>query len=423
MRRLPLIIGGAIGGALILLLVFNLSSGKPRLVAEIEPLYAVGTEEFDRALTRLLGAPLVAGNRIDALQNGDEIFPAMLEAIKSAKKTITFEIYIYWKGEIGTRFTEALIDRAKAGVKVHLLFDWLGSTEVDESFVTSMEAAGIEVEAYRPLRWYDLDRVNNRTHRRLLVVDGRLGFTGGVGVADKWRGHAQDFEHWRDAHFRVEGPVVGQMQSAFLLNWMKTRPKLLHGDTYFPPLVAAGQSHAQVFTSAAGSGDETIRLMYMLAIASATKSVRIGNAYFVPDELAIKHLLSARKRGVSVEVIVPSALTDVPAARRASRAVWGPLLSAGVEICEYQPTMYHAKVMIVDDAFVSVGSTNFDNRSFRLNDEANMNVVDPAVGARETATFASDKKKTHCVTFEEWEARPLKEKAIEWAASLLGTQL
>jgi cardiolipin synthase len=423
LKRGVLLAVSAACGALLLLLVFNLSSGTERLVEEIEPLYAVGSEDFSRSMSRLLGPPLVPGNKVTALHNGDEIFPSMLEAIASAKRTITFEIYIYWKGEIGEAFTEALIERAKAGVTVHLLLDWVGSADIDEHFVERMSEAGIQVERYRPLRWYDLDRINNRTHRRLLVVDGKIGFTGGVGVADEWLGDAEDPEHWRDSHFRVEGPAVGQMQAAFMLNWMKVRPTLLHGDAYFPALERQGDAVAQVFTSAAGTGDESIRLMYMLAIASAEQSIKIANAYFVPDDLAIEHLVSARERGVSVEIVVPGPLTDVPSTRRASRALWEPLLEAGVEICEYEPTMFHTKVMIVDDLFVSVGSTNFDNRSFRLNDEANMNVLDAEFGSGEAAQFAEDKRLAHCVDLEEWRGRPRRERAVEVAASWLRSQL
>jgi cardiolipin synthase len=265
--------------------------------------------------------------------------------------------------------------------------------------------------------------MNTRTHRRLLVVDGRVGFTGGVGIADVWTGHAQDEEHWRDSHFRIEGPAVAQMQAAFMLNWLKMRPTLLHGDAYFPLLASVGDSEAQVFTSSAGDGNENAGIMYLLAIASAARSVRIANAYFVPDEIAVNTLRDAAARGVRVQILVPGASTDVPLTRRASRALWGPLLEAGIEIYEYQPTMMHTKVMVVDETFASVGSTNFDNRSFRLNDEANLNVLNAAFGRAEASTFDADLAQAKRVTLADWEGRPLTEKLVEHVSATLKSQL
>ena len=235
---------------------------------------------------------------------------------------------------------------------------------------------------YRPLRWYNLDRLNNRTHRKLLIVDGRVGFTGGIGVADHWLGNAEDKEHWRDSHFQVEGPVVAQLQGAFMDNWIESRGEVMDGADYFPQLEPVGGHYAQVFRSSPGEGSASMRLMYLLAIASAAKSIRIANAYFVPDSLVRDMLVQARDRGVDVEIIVPGPVLDAQIVRRASRAKWGPLLRAGVRIYEYQPTMYHTKVMVVDEVWSSVGSTNFDDRSFRLNDEANLNVLDPEFGQR-----------------------------------------
>lgn len=389
----------------------------------IEPSFSTSEAGFVRTLDGLLGATFLSGNKVTALHNGDEIFPAMLDAIQNAERTITFEIYIYWKGDIGAKFTAALCERAKAGVSTHVLLDWLGSDKVDATFLEKMRSAGVQVERYRPLRWYNLDRMNNRSHRRLLVVDGRVGFTGGVGIADIWTGNAQDKDHWRDSHFRVEGPVVAQMQAAFMLNWLKVRPTVLNGDGYFPVLEPAGNSQVEVFTSGAGDGNENARLMYMLAIASAAKSVRIANAYFVPDDLAVKTLVDAKRRGVSVQVLVPGDETDVPLTRRASRALWGPLLEAGIEIWEYQPTMFHTKVMVVDGLFSSVGSTNFDDRSFRLNDEVNMNVYDPAFAASETKVFDDDLRHAERITLEAWRDRPLVEKLAEHLSASLRSQL
>lgn len=407
----------------VILIGYNLSSGDSRLEHTVTTLYAPDSPAFKRTLGRLFGPPMIGGNRITALHNGDEIFPAMLNAIRNAKKTITFEIYIYWKGEIGGTFTEALCERARAGVKTHVLFDWLGSSDIDEEYITRMTEAGVEVERYRPLHWYNLDRMNNRSHRRLLVVDGKIGFTGGVGVGDNWLGNAEGPDRWRDSHFQLEGPAVGQMQAAFMLNWTKVRPTLLHGDDYFPALEPVGTSDAQVITSSASEGNEATRLMYMIAIASAEHEVLIANSYFVPDDLAIKQLIEARKRGVKIEIIVPGAKTDVPYTWHASRSFWKPLIEADIAIYEYEPTMYHTKVMIVDGIFVSVGSTNFDDRSFRLNDEANLNVIDRELAASETKTFLLDRTRSHRITLREWEDRSLKEKIVDKAAALFRSQL
>ena len=263
----------------------------------------------------------------------------------------------------------------------------------------------MEVERYHPVRWYTVARINNRTHRKLLVVDGKVGFTGGVGIADLWSGHAQSPEHWRDSHYRLEGPAVAQMQSAFTDNWIKTRAKVLFGPEYFPELNPVGDSLAQVFRSSRGEGSESVRLMYLLSIASATKSVRLQAAYFVPDELAIATFVAACKRGVQIEIIVPGPHIDTKVVQSASRSLWGELLDAGVKIYEYQPTMFHCKVIIVDDMWVSVGSTNFDDRSFRLNDEANLNIYDTTFAAEQVKVFEADKAKARLMTRSEFKTR------------------
>jgi cardiolipin synthase len=386
-------------------------------------LYGADDPQFARSMGTLLGPSLLAGNRVRALCNGDEIFPAMLEAIRGARRTITFETYIYWSGEIGRAFADALAERAQAGVKVHVLLDWVGSGKMDATTIASMEQAGIEVRKYHPLRWYNLGRLNNRTHRKLLVVDGRTGFTGGVGIADQWLGNAEDPEHWRDSHFQLEGPAVAQMQAAFMDNWIETRSVVLHGDDYFPALDPVGPHMAQVFKSSATEASESARLMYLLSIASATRSVRIGNAYFVPDRLSVETLVAAQRRGVGVEIIVPGRHSDAAVVRRASRSRWGPLLEAGVSIYEYRPTMYHTKVMIVDDVWTSVGSTNFDSRSFRLNDEANLNVLDPGFAREQAAVFEEDRARSTRITLDMWNSRPRSEKFKGGLAGLLRLQL
>ena len=405
------------------IVVLNVTAGSKKVRERIRPVYAVSDPQFLRSMGSLLGPAIRDGNRITPLANGDEIFPSMLEAIRGARRTIDFETYIYWSGRVGKEFADALSERARAGVRVHLLVDWVGSGRLDAKLLEEMEAAGVQVRKYHPLRWYTLSRMNNRTHRKLLIVDGRVGFTGGVGIADKWSGHAQDEDHWRDSHFRLEGPAVAQMQAAFMDNWMKTSGEVLHDEDYFPDEEAAGTAKAQLFKSSPGEGSESVRLMYLLSIASARRSIRIAASYFLPDDLSIETIVAARRRGVPVEIIVPGTKIDAEVSRKASRARWGDLLRAGVVIYEYQPTMYHCKIMIVDDVWVSVGSTNFDDRSFRLNDEANLNVYDAAFADSQIRAFEADKLHARRITLAEWEHRPLKEKLLEHAAALLRSQL
>ena len=394
---------------------------------KIESLYGVDDPQFIRTMGHLLGPPLTEGNRIDALVNGDRIFPAMLDAIKAAKQTIAFETFIYWKGDIGGKFTDALCERAKAGVTVHALVDAVGSTQIDPDYLEQMQTAGVDVRQYHPLSWNNVTsaaKLNNRTHRKLLVVDGKIGFTGGVGIADEWTGDAQDAEHWRDTHYRVVGPVVAHLAAAFADNWAESTGDVLHGDAYFPPLEPAGEQLAQVFkSSSGGGGSESMQLMFLLSLAAARKHVRLGTAYFVPDPLTIDSLVAARKRGVRVQVLVPGEHTDAKSVRRASRSTWGKMLEAGVEIFEFEPTMYHCKLMVIDDRWTSIGSSNLDNRSFRLNAEANLNVLDIPFATEQASVFDADLRRAKQITLDEWNNRPLTERATERAAALLKWQM
>lgn len=400
----------------------NLATPERKLDYQLAEL-AVHEPIFERCMGHLLGPPLVGGNRITTLNNGDEIFPAMLAAIRAARQTITFETYIYWSGKIGDEFAEALAERARAGVRVHVLLDWIGSNRMEQSLIDLLDAAGVEVERYRPLHWYSLSRLNSRTHRKILVVDGRLGFIGGVGIADEWSGSAENSENWRDLHYQVEGPVVAHLQAAFTDNWLKTRANVLNHGDYYPELAEVGDCAAQVFKSSPREGGDSARLMFLLSLAAARTRILIANSYFVPDDRTSRELVSAAKRGVQVEIIVPGQIIDTHLTRRASRSQWGPLLEAGIAIYEYQPTMFHCKVMIIDDRWVSVGSANFDNRSFRLNDEANLNVMNEKFAAEQTAIFEQDKQASRRVTLEEWRNRPWHEKLIDNLAGLFKSQV
>jgi cardiolipin synthase len=405
------------------LLVLNFMPTEKKIETQLTRLYDTNDPQFRRSLGVLLGPPLVEGNKVEVLLNGDQIFPAMLKAIREAKQTITFETYIYWSETIGKEFADALAERARAGVKVHLMLDYIGSLKMDDASMEALKQAGVKLHRYHKPVWWKLARLNNRTHRKLLVVDGRIGFTGGVGIADKWRGNGQDENHWRDTHFRVEGPVVGQMQAVFNDNWTKATGVVLDGEAYFPALSPKGNSPAQMFSSSITGGGESMHLMYLMAITAARHTIHLSNSYFVPDELAVKALVAAAKRGVDVRIITPGKIIDSDVVRAASRERWGELLKAGVKMAEYQPTMYHVKALVVDSLLVSVGSTNFDNRSFSLNDEANLNVLDPAFAKEQEAVFEQDWLRAKPISLQQWENRPLSDKAAGKLADLVGAQL
>jgi cardiolipin synthase len=422
--RTWLIAAGAILATLVAVLLYqNLTAGEKRIQHQLPRLYESDDAEFRRSLSSLLGPQIVEGNQVETLVNGDRIFPSMLAAIRSAKRTITFETYIYWSGRIGREFVDALSERARAGVKVHVLLDWVGSMKMEPALLAEMERAGIEVERFHEPHWSNWDELNNRTHRKLLVVDGTVGFTGGVGIADLWLGDARNPNEWRDTHYRVVGPVVAQMQAVFLDNWMRANGRVLHGEAYFPALKPAGSYAAQMFSSSPQGGSESMQLMYLLAITAARKTIALSNSYFVPDEMTIATLMDAAKRGVKIRVIVPSGHIDSETVRKASRATWGPMLQAGIEIAEYSPTMFHVKGLVVDGTFSSVGSTNFDNRSFRLNDEANLNVMAAEFGQAQLAVFERDWARSRRITLAMWQQRPLTERFWEFLASFLHAQL
>lgn len=401
----------------------NFLAPEKQLDRKLEHLYPVADEQFRREMSVMLGPTILGGNDVKALQNGQEIFPAMLAAVRGARTSIAFETYIYWSGDIGRELADALAERAKAGVKVNILIDWVGGLKMDKALLEKIELAGANVHQFRPLRWYNLVRMNNRTHRKLLVIDGDVAFTGGVGIADQWRGNAESPEHWRDMHFSVRGPVVAQFQAAFNDNWIKATGQVLNGVQHFPKLSTAGDTKAHLFISSPTGGSDSMQLMYLMAIAAATKQIDLQSAYFVPDQLSIKAMLAATARGVKVRLLLPGEHIDSDTVRLASRAQWGPLLEAGVEIYEYLPTMMHNKMLIVDNELVSVGSTNFDPRSFHLNDEASMNIYDRNFASQMTLVFEQDLKPTRRYTYTQWQQRPWQEKFLEAIVRPIRSQL
>jgi cardiolipin synthase len=380
--------------------------------------FGVRETAFLQTMYALTGMPLTEGNRVEILRNGVAFFPAMLSAIRAAKKTINLEFYIYWDGAIGRTVAEALAERARAGVKVNVILDAVGSAPMSHDLLEFLGRNGINVEWYHPLRWYTLSRFNHRTHRKILIVDGEVGFSGGVGIADEWLGDADSRNHWRETVARVEGPVVTQMQFAFMDNWVKSRGELLTGLDYFPRLEGRGTHCAQVLKSSPSEGSSAVKLLYIVSIVSARQTIYIANAYFVPDSDTLRALEGAVRRGVDVRVIVPGELTDVPIVRQAARWQYERMLRRGIRIFEYQPTMMHAKTMVVDGIWSTIGSSNFDDRSFRLNDEVNVNIYDENIASQMEKMFFEDLARSEEISQRHWHARPfldrMKEKVAAW---------
>ena len=375
-----------------------------RTVYQYEPAYGVDSPDFRRSL-EVLGTELVSSNKATLLRNGDQTFAAILEAFRGARRSINMEIYIFNDGKVGTEFARVLAERARAGVEVRLLVDGFGSSLGD--LEEQMEAAGARVEIYKPLRIYSLDRIGNRTHRRIVTVDGQIGFCGGFAVDDRWQGDARNPSEWRDTNIRVEGPVVGQLQHVFLEDWVHTTGEVLHGPGQFPPIEPAGDILAQAVSSARSDQSSMSKLQYYMGIQAARKTIWIENAYFVPDHQIRQGLAAAAARGVDVRVIVPGKYIDSPNVRLASRFHYGELLDGGVRIYEYLPTMMHNKVMVVDGIWTSIGSINFVNRSMTKNAEANVSVYDRGFAAQVETMIEEDLTNCERFTKEKWNKRGL----------------
>ncbi len=385
--------------------------------------FEIESEEFLNTVVGATGTPFLAGNSLEVYNNGDEFYPAMLEAVESASVSITIEAYIYWAGDIGSRFAQALASKARAGLPVKILLDAVGSSTIGDNILKLLEESGCQVEWYRPLRWYSLNRFNNRTHRKSLVVDGKVGFTGGAGIADHWLGNAEDERHWRDIQVRIAGPAVTTLQTGFARNWLETTGELVSGPVYYPEPLEAGCLELQSILSSPETGSSTVRIMYYLAIVCARKSVLIANPYFIPDNAAIDILVDARRRGVDVKVMVSGIHNDIRLARLNGRRLYGRLLKAGVEIYEYNRTMLHHKYMVCDGVWTTVGTTNFDNRSFGLNDEHNLCAYDAGLAQKFERIFAADLAACDRVQLQAWLNRGATAKAAERLASFLKEQI
>jgi cardiolipin synthase len=384
----------------------------------------VGTRDFLRALEALTGAPMSEGNDLRVLINGDEIFPVVLETIAAAKKTLNLLTFVYWRGEIAVQVAEAVSERSRAGVRCNVLLDAFGAARMDARLVQAMQDAGVRVEHFRPIKPYTLTKADHRTHRKVIVADGSVGMTGGVGIATEWTGNAQDPDHWRDTHVRVSGPVVRALQGAFLENWLEATGELLAGDGYLPELdpVADG-APMQVVVSGPGVNHTNTEAMYFLAIASARHTIQLTTAYFAPRPMFVEALRAAARRGVDVQIIVPGPHIDKQVVRSAGRAVYAPLLEAGISVYEYQPTMLHAKTLVIDGRWCSIGSANFDNRSFALNDEATLCVQSTRVADQLAHVFENDRELGEQITESSWTWRSPHHRIAEAGARLLRREL
>ena len=408
--------------AFVLAVAANLATTEKRLLYRPRRLYTSGDADFRRALGILLGPPLVPGNRITTLVNGEQIYPAMLNAIRTAQTNITFETFVFRDG-VGAEFVKELSNAARRGVQVHMLLDWLGSRTMNQDLLHAARAAGCELHVYHPPSWFHLGRLNNRTHRKLLIVDGRIGFTGGVGMGIEWKHGLKGLPPWRETHFKAEGPVVAQMQAVFVDNWIKATGRVLHGGDYFPKLPICGDMDAQMFGSSPVGGSESMHLMVLLALTAAKSSIDIENPYFVPDKLTVEALASAARRGVRIRIVVAGRHTDARLGRWAAQGLYGELLAAGIHIYEYQPTMMHCKALVIDGAWSSVGSANFDDRSFRLNDEANLNVFSEELAREQLRLIDADIEKSRRMVLNKWKHRKFGRRINERLALLLRSQL
>ncbi len=404
-------------------LFFNATPKEKRVKEQIRIAYSVSDPEFRRVSGIIAGRPWVEGNHIEILRRGEDVFEFMLADIREAEKSITKETFMFYGDEVADPVSDALAEAARRDVRVHFLMDYVGSVLASGEKLETMRDAGVDVERWRKPSWYQIARFNHRTHRKLLVVDGRSAYTGGVNTADPWIADIDD-GGYKDYHFRITGPVVNDIQGAFSENWVSSRGELLVGEKYYPVPDTTGTISMQVTSSHPREGQKRVRKMLLHAIASASESIRIGSAYFFPDNDFLDALVDAANRGVIVTILTPGDNIDQNYVRWASHTLWGDLMEAGIRMYEYQPAMYHAKLMIVDDYYVTVGSTNFDNRSFRLNDEANVNIIDREFGLEMSGYFDEDLEQSMQITIEDLQNRPLRHKIYGWiVAKTIGAYL
>ncbi|MPZ73460.1 MAG: cardiolipin synthase B [Nitriliruptorales bacterium] len=381
------------------------------------------THRYRRALEGLLGVPATEGNVVEILRNGDQIFPAMLDAIRQSRETIDFATYVYWTGDIAVEFAEAVCDRASAGVRVRILLDAVGAQSMSRELIHNMEDAGAQVEFFRPPVTWKVWESNHRSHRKVLICDEDLGFTGGVGIAEEWTGDAQDPDHWRETHVRIRGPAVDGLRASFVSNWAETGRELFDERDRFPEQPQKGDVTVQVVQSAAQFGWSDLASVMASLICLAQDRLRITTAYFVPDERFIGYLCHAAQRGVDVRVLVPGDHADKRVVQVAGETSYDELLAAGVRIFRYQPTMLHAKIVTADGVVATIGSGNFDQRSLGINEEANIVVFDEGTAQILDRQFDDDLERSEEVHPSDWNDRGPVQRAAETATDVIDPQL
>jgi len=388
--------------------VTTIDTNRPRRASEDR------TDEIRRTLEGVIGVPATEGNLVDVLVNGDQIFPAMLDAIGEAQRTIDLLTFVYWRGEIGTRFADALSDKAGSGVRVRVLLDAWGASSIEPGLVSEMKDAGVRVHWYRPLHRLQPTKVNHRTHRKVMIVDEETGFTGGVGIADEWKGDARNEDEWRDTHFRVRGPAVDGLRAAFLDNWLETDPEVFDASIdRFPDQPQPGGAVIQCVRGASEVGWSDISTLLLALLQLAKDRIRITTAYFVPDDELIGQLSAASDRGVKVEILLPGPHGDKRFVQLAGQAIYERLLDRGVRIWHYQPTMLHAKIMTVDGLVASVGSANFNARSTELDEEINLVALDPDLIRQLDRQFDVDLERSEEIQPGRWEDRSVGRRVLE----------
>lgn len=409
-------------GGLFVIWVIVVALFAPRIDYQLRTRLACSSREFLYALQTTCQATLHRNNRFEILTNASQFYPAMLAAIRGAQRTVNMECYIFRPDETGRQFMDAVSERARTGVVVTIVVDAIGSFRFGFTAIRELRRAGCRVELYQRFKWYRLARINNRTHREILIVDGCLAFVGGAGIGDAWGKGSKDAPAWRDTMARVEGPVVAAIQGVFAENWLECCGEVLLGDEYFPPLQDAGKSLAVVVKSSPSDRATASRVVFQMLIEGALETVRLSTPYFLPDKSLRKVFVQTAQRGIKIELILPGPITDQRWVRLASRRKYGQLLRAGIRIYEYRPRMTHVKTLMVDDLWAVIGTTNFDNRSFEHNDEINVAVHDEAIACRLAADFQRDKEQSEEITLEAWRRRPLPQKLIEPVAWILERQ-
>jgi cardiolipin synthase len=412
----------ALAGAISFVFYHTSTKSHPVLYA-LEPNFDTSSAEFRNTMAGMTGMPLIEGNSVEMYNDGDQFYPAMLEAIESARYSVTMEQFIFWDGQVGRRFAEALADKAREGVSVKLIADAIGSATLGEGIRRILQAGGCQLVWFRPIHWYTLNRANLRTHRKSLIIDGRVAFTGGAGLADHWLGRADNEREWRDVAIRVEGPAVAAQQSGFAQNWLLSTGEILSGPEFFPTPQAVGDVEVQTILSSPSAGACAAATMHLIAVQCARNYLYIANPYFIPSARLIDMLARACSRGVDVKFIVAGKHNDIWWARQNSLRLYGRLLEAGVEIYEFKPTMLHQKTMVVDGVWATVGTANFDNRSFTLSEETNVCFHDRALVAHLQTSFLADLERCQRVKLSDWRQRGFWQQIKEAFASLIEDQV